>query len=182
MRVPALYAILIAVLPGCGDHTSNPAWNGNLTDQISETVRTALEQSSEFELLSLDPKHRDEGSPTEFYRRRVIGKTIIQDTATRNRLLGALDAGVRAEHINNKCFDPRHAIRVEHGGKKLYLSMCFHCGHVYVFLDDKLVQQDYFGTASSPLPVFDEILKAAGVPLAEDGNLEDQLDPKPKSN
>jgi hypothetical protein len=180
----ATTAILFALaLVGCTTATSEPTWNGNLSEKIPEPVRTALEQSPEFELVSLDPKHRDEDSPSEFYRRRVIGKTVVKDAATRNRLLGALDASVRAEkNMSAACFDPRHAIRVAHGGKEFYLAICFHCGHIYFFVDNRRENENYFATDYSPLTVFDEALKAAGVPLAKDGMLEDELEAKPNRN
>jgi hypothetical protein len=174
--------VFVLVIAGCSAHTTN--WDGKLSEKVPEPVRTALEQSPEFELLSLDPKHRDEKSPSEFLRRRVIGKMIVKDAATRNRLLGAFDASVRSEKsaVGAACFDPRHAIRVAHGGKEYYVVICFHCDHVYYFVDNQFDRDNYFRTDISPLAVFDEILKVAGVPLAEDGGLEDELEPEPARN
>lgn len=173
MRISAA-TFLVVVLAGCGGN-----WDGKLSDNFPEPVRTALEQAPEFELLSLDPKHRDETAPTEFDRRRVIGKTMVKDAATRKRLLGAFDASVRADNVSKKCFDPRHAIRVQHAGKMFYLVICFHCGNVTIYSDDDVEHRGYMQTDLSPLSVFDEVLKSANVPLAEDGNLEDKLDPTP---
>jgi hypothetical protein len=182
MRIPAV-TFFVLIFAGCNGHTSPsaPNWDGKLSDKFPEQVRTALEQAQEFELLSLDPKHRDESAPTEFYRRRVVGKTTIKDAATRNRLLGAFDASVRADKDKTGagCFNPRHAIRVQHSGKTFYLVICFHCANVYIYADDDLEHQDYIQTDMSPLSVFDEVLKAAKVPLAVDGELEDKLDAKP---
>ena len=182
MRILAA-TFLVLTFAGCSGHTSpsTPNWNGKLSDKFPEPVRTALEQTPEFELLSLDPKHRDEDAPTEFYRRRVVGKIIIKDAATRNRLLGALDASVRAEKpmSGGACFNPRHAIRAQHSGKTFYLVICFHCDNVYVYADDDLEHQDYIHIDRSPLSVFDDVLKSANIPLAEDGDLEDKLDAKP---
>jgi hypothetical protein len=183
MRIFAA-AFLVLTLTGCGGHTSptTPNWDGTLSDKFPAPVRTALEQAPEFELLSLDPKHRDESAPTEFYRRRVIGKIKVNDPVMRKRLLGAFDASVRAENESAKCFDPRHAIRVQHSGKTFYLVICFHCNNVYIYSDDDLDHQDYVSTDISPLTIFDEVLKAANIPLAKDGMLTDELDVKPKRN
>jgi hypothetical protein len=183
MRIPAA-TFVVLILAGCNSPTSPsaPNWNGKLSDKFPESVRTALEQEPEFELLSLDPQHRDEDAPTEFYRRRVVGKIRVNDPAMRKRLLGALDASVRAENESAKCFDPRHAIRVRHSGRTFYLVICFHCNNVYIYSDDNLEHQDYIATNISPLDIFDEALKAANIPLAKDGGLRDQLDKKPKRN
>jgi|tagenome__1003787_1003787.scaffolds.fasta_scaffold20897739_2 hypothetical protein len=178
MRISRLCILALYFFVGCGRTTTYDSWNGKLTNRIPESVRIALENAPEFELLSLDPRERDEDSPSEFYRRKVIGKILVKDMALRDRLLAVLDAGVREPATSSKCFDPRHAIRVRNGGKTFYLTICFHCHHVYVFVDDRLNDKFYFPTAYSPLPVFDEVLKSAGVPLAEDGML-DQPQPKP---
>jgi hypothetical protein len=163
--------LVLLLFASCGQSTSTHSWNGKLSNKIPEPVRQALESAPEFELLSLDPRQPDEDSPSEFYRRKVIGKIIVKDMALRNRLLAVFDAGVREPAEPAKCFDPRHAIRVRHAGKTFYLTICFHCNQVYVFVDDRLNDKYDFLTAKSPLPVFDEELKSAGVPLAEDGML-----------
>jgi hypothetical protein len=63
------------------------------------------------------------------------------------------------------CFDPRHAIRVQHEGKSIYLLICFECEQVYVYVGDELDRDKWFPIKASAQPVFDEVLKAAGVPL-----------------
>jgi hypothetical protein len=179
IRVHLIVGILLWIA-GCSSPPTIPPWNGKLTPEIPEPLRVALEQATEFELYSLDPKHRDENAPSEFLRRKVIGKTVITDLKTRERILGALDFGVRSAHGPAvTCFDPRHAIRVQHSGKTFYLPICFECGHVYVFVDDQQ-KPLYFKITGEPQPVFDEVLRAANIQLAEPAMLEDQLEKRSK--
>ena len=65
------------------------------------------------------------------------------------------------------CFDPRHAIAVKYEGKSLYLSICFQCNQVFVYVDGQNDVALRFYTSDTPEPVFDDVLKAAGVPLAD---------------
>lgn len=133
-----------------------------------------MEQAEEMELLSLDPEHRDEAKPGEAYRRKVIGKTTVTDRKTRGTLLAALDHAMPQHNLGRKsCFDPRHAIRVRHQGKTYYLSICFECDHVYVYVDDEIDGALYFETSQIAEPVFDAVLRDAGVPLAEKAGLQE---------
>jgi hypothetical protein len=175
--VVAIVVVSVAILfVGCNDGTVEPP---NLSrpivgSNIPDIVRTALEEGQEFELYSLDPKHRDEQAPTEFLRRKIIGKLPIKDEVTRKRIVEAFEEGVQNRpELAISCFNPRHAIRVQDAGKTYYLSICFECENVYVFVDDQEKYSFYFRTAASPEPVFDKILKDAGVPLAQKGGLQE---------
>jgi hypothetical protein len=184
MHARLILACALAIAAGCSSHeaTPIPAWNGKLNDRIPGPVREALEQATEFELLSLNPKHRDADAPSNFLRRQVIGKTLVSDQEIRRQILGALDFGARVPEGRGAaaCFDPRHAIRVAHAGQTFYLSICFECGHVYVFVDDREDRSQYFLITAAPLPVFNEVLQAANIQLAEPAELQDELEKKPK--
>jgi hypothetical protein len=158
-------AILVAAIAGCN---AAPHWDGKLTDKIPAPVRTALEQAQELELLSLEPKRPDPSFADDENRRSVLGKTRITNDATLSKILTALDAGARPDKLSPAfCFEPQHAIRIKHSGKTLYLVMCFECQQVKVFVDDEPEVKLNFLINSSPELVFDEVLKAAGIPLAE---------------
>jgi hypothetical protein len=168
------FAVLaIVLLAGCSNHSATPG-SVEQPDEIPDAVQTALEKAPAFELLSLDPKHPDADHPSEFLRRKVIGKAVVTDAATRRKLLDALDEGARTPlGVPPACFDPRHAIRVQFEDKTFYLTICFECNQVCVFVDDRKDGELEFNTADSPERTFDEVLSAAGVPLAEKGSLQD---------
>lgn len=166
-----LFAFLLVA--GCGD-SSATSDDVKHPDEIPDAVKTALEKAPVFELLSLDPKHPDVDHPSEFFRRKVIGKTVVTRAATRRKLLDALDQGARTPlGAPPACFDPRHAIRVKLVDKTYYLTICFECNQVYVIVDDRRIGELGFKTADSPERMFDEVLSAAGVPLAEKGSLQE---------
>jgi hypothetical protein len=175
-------AILTAsISSGCGSHPADRSfdlaskWDGSLHERIPDEVRDALLHGKNVELFSLDPAHREEGYPKEFYRRRVLGKTSVSETDTR-RLLASVNDAV-AEEAKPKatsgaaCFDPRHAIRVQHDGKMFYVLICFECHHVYVYVNDELRDKLYFPISDSPLVAFNDVLKKAGLPLAKPAQL-----------
>jgi hypothetical protein len=185
MRLSRLAMLAVVLIAGCGKQSSPPnpisTIGGNVMNvgsQIPEMVRTALEEGQDFELYSLDPKHRDEEKPSEFLRRKVIGKTLVKDAATRKAILAAFE-NADVDDLYISCFDPRHAIRVSHGGKSFYLTICFQCENVYAWVGDDDEKPLGFKTARSPEVLFDEVLKAAGVPLAAKANLEDRLERRP---
>ena len=173
----AVFAML--VMAGCSNRSRDPSfqlaadWDGSLHSAIPEPIRTALLKATDFELCSLDSKYRDEAQPKEFERRKVIGKTVVSDANTRQRLLATINRGV-AEAVDAKgpkCFDPRHAIRVTHDGKSFYILICFECNRVYTYVDEKLDRTLYFPISESPLVTFNSLLSERGLHLAEPAQL-----------
>ena len=62
------------------------------------------------------------------------------------------------------CFDPRHAIRVEADGGMHDFVICFECLQVYWYVDGE--RKDSSLASDSPEPLFDRVLREAGVTLA----------------
>lgn len=164
MHRAASCTLVAAVFSGCVENTS---WNGKLADKIPGQVRTALEKANEFELLSLDPEVPDPDHPKDEDRRKSFGGTLVTNASTRAKILAALDAGASSDKASPAfCFEPRHAIRVQHAGKNYLIIICFECNRAKVYIDD-MPAETGFDTTNSPEPVFDEVLRAAGVPLAK---------------
>jgi hypothetical protein len=132
-------------------------WHGGMP----RAAWNALNDADRYELLSLNPYL----SKPDYYSHEILGKTVIQDAAVRERLNNALQAGVRASDGRAyACFNPRHGIRVTRAGVVTDLLICFECRQVQVWRGGQEIA--YFLVSDSPQPVFNEVLKSAGVPLA----------------
>ncbi|HEY8665281.1 MAG TPA: hypothetical protein VIL86_01390 [Tepidisphaeraceae bacterium] len=137
------------------------------------TELSALDSVDEYELLSLKGNvtiQEEPGPPNpalsrpHLYGHEILGRTMIADLQTRRQLNGALKAGVRENNGEAAaCFNPRHAIRVTRAGVTTEFLICFECSRVEVWRNDKEIAK--FLVTASPQPVFDGVLKSAGVPL-----------------
>jgi hypothetical protein len=131
----------------------------------------ALRGAEQLELLSLDPTHdmygpgpRKEAPNGRFHDYRILGRTAIADDGARKALVDALTLGVKEnEGMAAGCFDPRHGLRLTHKGQTVDLVICFHCYQVETFIDDE--EMKGFLVSRSPQPIFDQVLRAAGVEL-----------------
>ena len=122
-------------------------------------------KATQFDLYSLEPEPEGKIAKEKlFHGWLVLGKTTVKDAKTRKELFDALQE--EADKAP-KCFDPRHGIRATHGGKTVDLVICFHCGHIYIYLDGKDERADSQTVSRDSQPAFDKVLKAAKVPLAK---------------
>jgi hypothetical protein len=139
----------------------------NLGSAIPKEVLGLLEKGGRFEVLSLDPKRPDEKPVDDFHGYRVLGRTTIDDPATRRKLVVAFKQGVEENGgMVAGCFNPRHGIHLAHGDKTADFVICFECYSTALY--ESSAQSDrQILTTGSPQPVFDAILEKAGVPLAE---------------
>ncbi len=129
---------------------------------MPSAVAGALRQADSFDLLSLDPEHNRQDA--DFHGYKVLGRTLITDPATRQLLINNLQAAARGIIFPNKCFNPRHGIRVTANGRTYDLVICFECLQIYVYEGEIL--QTTFNVKAFPQPVFDQVLRDAGLPLA----------------
>jgi hypothetical protein len=130
-------------------------------NKIPESAKAILEQADQFELLSLRPYPFVEGG---FHQHEILGRTEIVDAKTRNSLVTALEKGVAENHGSEMmCFNPRHGIHVTRHGKKVDFLICFECLQVQIHSD----LQGRFLVSHSPQPVFDKVLRDAGITLVD---------------
>jgi hypothetical protein len=54
-----------------------------------------------------------------------------------------------------------------HEGKTVDVLICFECYWVYVYLDDKEEPADRIAITRDAQPLFDKVLRDAGIPLAK---------------
>jgi hypothetical protein len=141
-----------------------------LERKLPEQARAILEKATEFELYSLEPDEEEKsaGKPTRLRGWKVLGKTTVKKAEAGKDLLDALEKGVASRRARGaKCFDPRHAIRAAHDGKRVDLLICFACGWVYVYYDGQEKEAAQVRIDRTFQPYFDKALRDAGVPLAK---------------
>ena len=151
------------------------AFTGCASSPQDEFVRQ-LEKANSFELYSLEPfKDPDElssldedptGPGERLHGWRVLGKTTVSDDPTRRVITRAfkkaLDRGTP-----NKCFYPRHAIRITDGDTTIDLVICFGCENFSVCRNEKWDDGPSRVISRELQPTLDEALTRAGIPLAK---------------
>jgi hypothetical protein len=144
------------------------AWNMR---RLPAEVAAVLRSADTIELLSIQPGIRrgeiDEGDDRpKFHSWPVLGQTELKNGADRERLYDALCAGVASNPgMVAGCFNPRHGIRAEHDGHTTELVICFECMSLQAFHDGQQLESVLI--TADPQSVFDDILKAAGIELAD---------------
>lgn len=162
-------------------------------DRVARLER-AFRASERYELISLDPTYRDEDQraatrpselprapatqpatrPTLFYGYRVYGSTVIEPAKERDRLNDVMFKGP-AEFMDGAagCFKPRHGARLTRrdaaGEHVTDVLICFECAMLIAYEDGGPAQQSilrFTEDEERDQPIFDAVLKAAGVPLA----------------
>lgn len=157
-----VFAILVLIMAGCSSRVVEPK------NKLPKDLQVMLEQSEQFELLSLSPKELPHDAIPEdaFHDWEVHGRTTVKNVQTRQKLVAALEQGIAEnEGIVASCFAPRHGIRVTHGGKSADFVICFECQQVLVYVGDR--REKGFLVTASPQTTFDSVLTDAKVPLAE---------------
>jgi len=133
-------------------------------NDVPTAVMAALRDGTDYELLSLDPDRTKEPPADNLHGWRVLGRTKIEDAATRKKLNDALQAGAKEnDGTVAGCFNPRHGISVKHNGKTFDLVICFECMSVAVYEQGK--RHEGFLVTRTPQKVFDAVMTAAKVPL-----------------
>ena len=164
MRRNAWIATIVALM----------AWVSGCAEEhdIPGPLLEVLQNGNQYELLSLDPTH-ERGLTTNpattqaaerFHDYKILGRTSIEDAASRKQLNEALRAGAKENTgMVAMCFNPRHGIHVVRDGKSMDFVICFECMQVAVYENDKRIEG--FLVTGSPQPIFDDVLTKAGVPL-----------------
>ena len=136
-------------------------------EALPEPAQSAFTKPDQFELYSLDPNAGQKEEKGRFHGWKVLGKTVVKDAETRTKLLAALDRGINEnDGTVAGCFIPRHGLRAVHGGKTVDMVICFQCYQIEFYTDGIRDKGGRLVTAS-PQRTFNEVLKAAKVPLAK---------------
>jgi hypothetical protein len=134
------------------------------SNSISGDAWDALESSSSFEIVSLEPSSIGEKHADMLYYWRVIGRGNVTSKSVKEKLVAALRDSIEDEPVGASCFDPRHAIRVSNGGHDYDFLICFSCGYLYWYLDGTKQETVLIGDAGAT--TFNKEFKAAGLTIA----------------
>lgn len=156
---------------------ASPKANVAIKKALSPTVVSALENSPTLTLYSIHwsivptlkvaqdnaKMMQPELPPVEeiFHNYPVLGKTTVSGPQ-KNALLQAFYDGIAKPSPMAGCFMPRHALRVQNGGKNFDFIICFSCSQFSS-------SSAKFNQPINPAvrPVFDAILQNAGIPIAK---------------
>jgi hypothetical protein len=138
-----------------------------LLPRLPRAASGALIGADQFELISLEPERSDTSAATDFHRHRVLGRTVVNDLAVRRRLAAALRGGVDPIYTSRPvCFSPRLGVRLVADGQTTDFVICFGCRQGQVWQGGRVIAD--WTTDRTPKAAFDQVLRAAGVPLAAD--------------
>ena len=142
-------------------------------DFFSERSKSLFHRADGIELLSLHPSEMRPtvretldpgGDPVAFRGWMVLGRLRVEGT-TQQLLLQVLEAGVsESDGRVARCFNPRHGIRATSDGHLFDMVICFECFSILVFEDR--TKTEIVTVTGSPELVLNNILEAAGIPLA----------------
>lgn len=132
-------------------------------------LKKALENAEEFELISLQPHVGPPvESSTNFRGWAVLGRTMITNPVTRGKLIKAfVRSAEKNRYGGSSCFAPRHAIRLVYQGKPWDITICFECENVYVYVNGERSRSMLFHVTDFAAPLFNEVLRATNIPLAD---------------
>lgn len=139
---------------------------------FSGEARWVLRGAERFELMSLDPSHEDfdPRRAGTMHGYRIVGRAAVSDGAEQRRLVEGVLSGVEAKEVESaKCFNPRHGIRAERGGRVVEVVICFGCKRVEVYVDGAVVSVG--GTTEVRMEdgakgMFEEAVRRAGLGVA----------------
>ncbi len=133
--------------------------------KLPASAKAVVDQATQVILYSLEPSEK-EGKGDTLRGWKVLGKTALEDVKSRTKLLAEFAKAIAAPHEGGaKCFEPRHALRAVHDGKSAELIICFECRWVSVYVDGKFIEQIEISDMAQPF--FDQVLRAAKVPLSK---------------
>lgn len=87
--------------------------------------------------LAVDPiyyRPPPDAGPEEFHGFKTLGRAAIADAAEQRRLVELVYQGVGESNDSvASCFNPRHGISAEKGGRSVDLLICYECLSLKVF-------------------------------------------------
>jgi hypothetical protein len=159
------FLIIACLIAGglCGQPTEEDARAARAQQEADAAIiDTLLSKVSEVELVSIDPAPSDKNAGPDDH---IVGRVAIRDQNLIAELRRSLVAGMReSDGRMLGCWDPRHQLRFTAGGKKVTITICFHCRHGYI---DGLANLREIYITRSPQAAFDRVFKGVGLKIAK---------------
>jgi hypothetical protein len=133
-------------------------------NKLPDSALAVLTKADQFELLSLKPDEKEKAQDG-FHGYPVLGTTAVKDADTRKQLVESLTKGMEGKIDPARCFIPRHGVRATHDGKTVELVICFECAQFLVHAPGAAGKRLLVN--KTPEPLFDKVLKEAGIPKAK---------------
>jgi hypothetical protein len=102
----------------------------------------------------------------QLYRYPVLGRVEITDPNLRRRIMASVKQDIRRGAVQNKCFEPRHVLRVKKGNSTVDIVICFKCHNYAMSRDGGPLDGITPSIGERSQQLLNSILKDAGVPLA----------------
>ena len=125
-----------------------------------------LQTPDELTLYSIDgrefPPGQQPKTDEQFHGYPVLGKVTFTDRADREKLMEALNRGLRQDRATSG-FSPGYGLRAVTDGQAYDYVICFECERVQIHNGPSVM---YHGINDTPRSIFNEYLTAAGIELA----------------
>jgi hypothetical protein len=157
--------LVFTILIFCGCHTKKESPN-TLPVDAEQSLRSA----KELVLYSLDPCCIEDGNESEIpqlYGYQILGQTELNNESDLNQIVDDYLRGV-SEHDEMgvaACFDPRHAIRVEHDAETHDFLICFYCSKTKWYIDGNF--REIINHTDHAKSGLNQLLKEADIELAK---------------
>ncbi len=128
----------------------------------------ALHSGNRVTLYSLEPW----GDPDEHVARlqefQILGQANLTHAQASSAIAAFESAVAKSDGISASCFDPRHALRIQHNGHTYDFLLCYACRQLQIYRDGKwLAETNAIGTPKA----LNDLLTSLHIPLSH--SLED---------
>ena len=135
--------------------------NAKLPDdkKFPDEARGALKHAKSVTLYSLDGEFSMDKSSEKLYRYPIRSKVELDASQGQKAAQAILDTVPLFPSMSMAmCFDPHHALRVQHAGHQYDFVVCYKCSNEAIYKDGKQIA--FISIAGSPTKL-DQLLDAA---------------------
>lgn len=130
--------------------------------EIHKQVLAIMDNATQVELFSLEPTEVNSGG---FHGWTILGKKVMKKERERTYIIDSVKMGIDSNDGKAAaCFFPRHGVRAVYKDDVVDFVICFQCMHVHIYIGK---EKKYLLTSDLPEKAFDNILKNAGIKLAD---------------